>query len=691
MNSAKIWLGNLALHEHGEPQYGWRTEFTSDKNGAPHAQRTTYSVSLNFFESSFADNESRISILRTLLDSGELIFRIVDEGDVELVREVVTIRDSDCPKEWREYTSHVDLTLQGTSLPVASTVSANYTPIGGVSIPLPNVTSWKENIETERHSDERSDRVQTTVSISASGFVLADKTLPLAERRAALLAIQAKMRAIHSKDGELAFAGTSQVVKVRVLDSDLADASDQLEWSLQCFYRAYPSGDLCESRFTSTSREDFQSGELVLSVRGDVRAESRDLAIAKVASIRKTYQPAGGSLRVNEVNDDNLSGGDGDTWVQLSFSFEFRSSLESLVWDLRVSTRTDARTSDNTITYEGAVRGKTAAEALVKARELGSGKHPFQVSANEQPSTRGQENGEDQFLELSFSYEYLAKNKYLSAEITSRTSRNPFGENRLIVSGNITAETDSAARAYAQTFRSQSLTLRENEESSSKRTVKLDSESTQFARYDFSSTYYLTPIEASAEYTREDASDYESLERTLTFSGTSYGPSESSCLAFINTLTNPQGAGLRLRRSVRSPGYEVQGNSSHLVAVSFQEEYIGTLAPLAGQQIVQASYSVRTVFSVNRSVLNTIPFGSPHVQTECGWTIGSRTVRGSVLAATENAARTWARAKRALVGGGHEEPPEEESSFEFPPMESNTPKFCRFEFSYGARFASLIF
>jgi len=691
MNSAKIWLGDYAMHEHGEPQYGWRTEFAADANGAPRTQRTTYSLDLHFFESSFADNEARIAILRTLLNAGELVLRIVDEGGVELVREVVTIRDTDCPKEWRQYTSAVSLTLQGTSIAVASAVSATYTPAGGLPIALPNVTDWKENIETERGSDERANRVQTTVNISASGFVLADKSLSLPARRASMLALQAQMRGVHSKDGQLVFVGTDQTVKVRVLDADIADGSDRLEWSLQCFFRTYPQGDYCEARFSASSREDSQSGELVVSVRGDVRAANRDLATTKVAAIRQSYAQTGSFLRVNEVSDDLLSGGDGDTWVQLSFSFEFRSSLDSLVWDLRVSTRSDARTSDDTITYEGSVRGKTASEALAQARSLGLGKQPFQVSSSEQFATRGKEIETDQFIELSFSYEYIAKNEYLSAEITSRTSHNPFGEHRFIVSGNVTAATEALARAFANTLRPTGLIRRENEDSTSARTIKLSAEAAQFIRYDFSDTYYLTPATSSAEYTREEVSDYESLERTVTFSGTAYGPSESECLAFINVLTAKPSAGLRRRKSSRSPSYEAQSTSAHLVSVSFQEEFSGTLTAVAGQQIIQAAYSVRTVFSINRSVLTTIPFGTPYAQTQCGLTIGTRTVRGSVLAVTEGAGRTWARAKRSLISGGHEEPAEEESGFEFAPFESDTPKFCRFEFSYGARFVSLTF
>jgi len=385
MNSAKIWLGDYALHEHGEPQYGWRTEYASENNGAPHTQCTTYTIDQHFFESSFADNEARIAIVRELLNSGELILRIVDEGDVELVREVVTIRDTDCPKEWRQYVSNVTLSLQGTSQIVASAVSASITPTGGVPISLPNVTAWKENIETERHSDERSDRVQTSVSITASGFVLADKTLPLPARRAALLEIQRQMRSAHSKDGHLVFVGTDQFVKVRVLDSDISDASERLEWSLQCFYRVFPTGDYCEAKFSASIREDSQSGELNTSVRGEVRAANRALALVKVDAIRQSYSQPTAALRVNEVSDDKLSGTDGETWVQLTFAFEYRQSMVSLVWDLRISTRVDARTSDSTITYEGTVRGKSTAEALAKARSLGSGKMPFQLSAGNTP------------------------------------------------------------------------------------------------------------------------------------------------------------------------------------------------------------------------------------------------------------------------------------------------------------------
>ncbi len=689
MNAAKIWLGSYAFHVQGEPQYGWRTEYLAENDAVPSSQRTTYTIEQQFFEDGFKDNEARIAILRQALDAGEALLIIEDEGGVELVREVVTLKDSDCPREWRQYTSKVTVTLQGTSRPTLAVTAASYTPAGGTAIALPNVTSWRENVETERLSDERSHRAQTMVNIAASGFILADKSLPLAERREWLLARQAELRGVHSREGVLTFAGQTFTVRVRSLEGDPGDGSDRLEWSLQAFYRMFPDGDYAEAKFTVTTREDPASGEIVTSVRGDVRAAARATAMVKIAAIRAVYQTSGQSLRGSEISDDRADGADGQTWISVSFSFEFRMAASSLTWEMRINTRADVRTADNTITYEGSVRGKTASEALTKARSLGLGHHPMLLSSGEQVSTRRLESEPEQFLEVTFTYEYVVKNAWLYAEISSQKRLDPFGDSRLVISGFAAAGTEAQARILALTFQNPGLLAREKEETVSRRQSSAAGTPNHFVRLDFSAAFYLTPTASSASYTREEASNFESLEKTITFSGTAYGPTESACHSFIDTIVEVSTTGMKRRRRSRTPVFEKQVAGTQLLSMSFQEEYSGLLAAQSGQQILQASYAVRTVYSVNAAVITPIPFGAPHVQTACGITVATRTVRGSVLASTEAAALQWARGKRSIISGGYAEPPEEEVGFEFPPFETSTAKAIRVEFSYGAKYPNL--
>lgn len=689
MSAAKLWFGAYAFHENGIAQYGWKTEFIAEDGSAPTSQRTVYTLRIEFFESSFADNEARGVLLRTALDSGEGRLRIEDEAGTSLVDEIVTVSDSDCPRDWRQYRSEITVTFQGTARPVQSATMATYTPTGGNEIQLPNLTSLKENVETERYSDERENRAQTMVTINATGFILADKTLPLEQRRAWIMERLAEIRNTHSKDGIFRFAGQEFIVRVRSLDADMGDASDRLEWSLQCFYRKFPQGDDAQSEFTVTTREDRQAGEMVTSVRGEVKAIARDSALQKVTFIRQAFQGSGQTLRVNEIGDEHLSGTDGDTWVQLSFSFEYRMSLDVLSWELRVTTRGDVRASDNTITYEGSVRGKSAGSALNQARTLGGSKHPFMLSSSEQVSTRQIDGESEQFVEIGFAYEYVAKNDWIYAEVSSQTNRDPFGDHRFVVSGFVSAATESAARSLAASLQSNSLLRREYSESKQERQSNGSGSPRHLVRLDFSATFYLTPLSVAVSYVREEVSDYESLEQSLSYNGTAYGATETACRSAINTIVESAGSGMRRRRSVRTPSFEHQTAGDHLMSVGFQEEYVGTLPASAGGGIIQASYSVRTVYSVNKSVITPIPFGVPHVQTACGVTPATRTVRGTVLAATESTALAWARGKRTLVSGGHAEPPEEDVGYEFPAFEDSAFKFVRVEFTYGARYQQL--
>lgn len=129
-----------------------------------------------------------------------------------------------------------------------------------------------------------------------------------------------------------------------------------------------------------------------------------------------------------------------------------------------------------------------------------------------------------------------------------------------------------------------------------------------------------------------------------------------------------------------------------MLVVNFTERYVKPIEGEPGMDILQAEYSLSTVFSVNKAVLTPIPYGVPHVQTNCGVTIGTKTVSGSVTSITSTGGRAWGRGKRPLAtAGGYPDPAQERISHEFSPRESTNPKSYRFEFTYSAQFPQLNF
>lgn len=557
---ATITFGNYTFNNGGVPQWSIGNNYESEGGNLPKSVNTRVTVSHLFNESSHASNMQRWSDLMTALQIGEGVLSIKDEHGTELFSQTMRVVSDDLPTEWRQYLANVSVVFEGRKQ--LSTSSATFTPTGGVMVALPNIESWAESLRTTRFSTDVNNRRETLVSILAKGRASVDKTLPLSNRISVLRAMAESMKGVDAKDGTLVFGGVSTKVYVESLETNLGDASDQLEWTLSASYKRFPDGDYAEADFEVLEKDDIANGEQTISVQGNIRAKDKSSADIKQEQIKSQYLVPGTSFLNESTTDSELSGTDGEsTWVNRKFALEFRRTLPDVTsYELRVSTREDVRSADTTIVYEGRVTGTGVSAALSVARSLGLDKHPVMQSSSETVSTRKTGATDEVFIEVTFSYQYVAKNAWRYAEVNYSQSVDPFGESKEIINGFTVADTLQNARAFAHTFKLSGRLPREYQETHSDRaTINPvgNQQPTQLVKFDFSYSYYLTPSKVSCGYSREESKDLSTLELTTTFNGSVRGPTESVCMQQVDHVVGTGNYG-KLMQQVRSVQYEKQ-------------------------------------------------------------------------------------------------------------------------------------
>lgn len=690
--TALIQFGNYRFDTAGTPQYSERSQYESDGNGAPRIKTTIYSVVQNFTENSFADGEARIAALRAALIAGEGRLLIQDENGTTIVDAAVKVRSHSLPPGWRQFLAEVTVEFEGREEITATSQAATLVPQGGVAIALSGIKSWKESFKTDRPLTTVANRRETIVSISGSGSILAPANLPPADRVNFLRERVAEFRRADSKEAVLTIGNEARTVKVESCDGDVADGTDRLEWSIACTYTLFPNGVYAEADFEVTGREDLEAGKRYTTVQGEIRADSEAAALSKLSSLQVFYGAAR-TLTERKVTDRVLDGADGErSWAQLTFTLEFHEALDDkLNWELRVATREDVRNADKIISYEGKVTGGTLVTALARARELGREKLPFMQASTETISSKKTGDAAEELTEVTFSYEYMAKSgEWRFAEVTRVVQKDPLAEGRETISGYVAAGDEATCSAMAEGFKLTGRLLRsERNSAQSRMTFHAGAETRQLARYDFNFEYYLNFTSVNATYGREEVVDLPGAERTVTFNGTAFGPDLGSCNAFIDGIVSESVTGMKLTRRSRVEGKDKLAGGSFLKSVNFQYTYVGKILPSEGVDILDAEYTFEGVGSVNRAVITPIPFGVPHVQTGVGYTVGQKTVSGRCSAVQEATARNWCTAKRGLISGGHEDPPQHRTTYVFVPMSGTDMKLHRFEFTYSARFPVL--
>jgi hypothetical protein len=682
--------GTYSFSDEGTPQWAQHSDYEAQGDGPPQIRKTTYTIVQNFNEQAYSDNEARIQRLRAALDAGEGKLIINDERGGPLVSAQVRVRTDDVPRAWRQYVAEVTIVLEARRvLESAGALPAVFTPTGGTQVILPNLSNFKVGIAVTRFSPQAANRDEATETITASGFLLVDSSLPQAERLAFLQTKLAEFRRCNSKDGVLQWGAEKHTVKVQSLDADLGDGRDRINWSLVAFRKSFPAGTYVQPEYTVSQKNDYEAGNLVISVRGRVKADTETDAKNAIAELKQSYAGEGRTLENDEVSDSRVGGIDGAAWLEVSFGFDYREPISEFTsYQLRVSTKEEAQSADKTITYEGRVTGTSASVALAMARSLGFNKLPAMTSSNEVVSTKKNSLAESEtFVEVSFSYDYVSKSALRFAEVNREVQTAPFGDPRETISGFVAAETLAAAQTMANGFKLSGRILRDSTMRTSERTI---GEVKQAMRVDFSFTYYFTQVTVSIAYGVETTSDFTTLEKTLVTSGVARGPSEEACNSAIETLTKSTATGLKRVQKTRKADREKQTGDSVFISVSFTDRYIGPADDELGLDIVAASYSVRTQYSVNRASLTLIPFGLPFRQAGVGLTPGVQTITGTVTARKAETARAWGKSKQSLLhGGGDIDQIEDDFQPIFSPLSGDVVTKYTYNFTFAARYASL--
>lgn len=687
--AATIQFRDYLFDARGTPQWGRRIEFEKQGDGLPRIARSTYTIKQQFEEQSFADNEAQIALLNVALAAGEGALLIKDENGGVITSTIAKVVSHDVPQSWRQYVAEITVVLETHELIAQTRTDATFAPSAGGTVTLANVQEWKQSTETTRFNNERANRRETRVNISASGFVLADKTLTPANRRAALQNVLNGYQLCNGKSGSLSYAGLATGgFQVEQLDGDMGDGTERLNWSLRGFAKIYPSGNnYAEADFILSTRDDYHSGRRVTNVRGNIRAESESQADIKADSIKAAYATSGVTIDHAEIGDARLDGADGSTWVDMTFDFQFSQPIPNIVtYELRVDTRTEVSADDNVITYSGKVVASNSSAALTLARTLGFNKYPFLRTGEETLSyQKSSQDTAEQFVEVDFSYEYLVKATYQFAEVSRQVVAENFGDSREIIGGYVAAATESAARNFANQFLLSGRILRGKREIVGERVL---GNNIQLTRFDFTYEYYLTQVSVSIAYGKETRLDNQAGEKTTTYSGIARGPSETACVSALNSILPSSGAQKQTEYSTTA-NYETIAGQSQFVSVSFAVRFISLNTDV---DLLDAQMSIRKVFSADKAVLSTIPYGNAYVQRQLGRTIGLVVITGSATARVQATARDWGRQKISLLpGNGEEDPREEETTSVNLPNDSAQVKNYRFNFTYSARYPNLSF
>lgn len=660
--------------------------------GTSRAQRAivNWSVKQEFAERSFADNHARYGALITALKTPEGVLLIKDENGSTLFSERVRVVSHNLPEQWGSYLMEVDVQFRSLKTDLlASAFNATFTPTGGSAVTLPNVTSMRDGVRTERPVTNVDNRRETIVTYTLSGRVQADASLDEEARRTALLAAKATILSIRDcANGTLVYASESHVVRIDQVDADIADGTEQLLWSVVASYRAFPDGSDVQVEYEVDSKQNLEKSEILLNVQGRVSAKTRAAAETRAGEIKVQYATEGRVLINDDVKVTLLDGEDGDDgWLSLSFNYGFREVLDVVSWDLQVSDRDDLKTANLITSYSGKVTAATSAAALAKARELGDGKYDIRVSSTETITTKSVGDSAEIFIECSFSYEYQRKGTKVYAEVSSELSKETFGNSTETISGFVVSSSKATSETHAATYKLAGRLLRtERMQSQDLHQTVTPTVTDQHIRVDFTFSYYLAHSEGSVSYSKEDAKDYQARTLTVTFSGTAWSTSAAACDTLIDALLTGETANT-VQRDVRTTNNETAQSLTGFISRTFNITFSRTLTAVAGEDIINAEYTRSVTYSISMAVFTMIPYGVPYVESDVYQSAATLNISGSVTALTQASALAWAKSKRVLTGW-MEEPPRVDEGTVYVPKSGTVVQLYRTNFQFSGRKAT---
>jgi len=242
-----------------------------------------------------------------------------------------------------------------------------------------------------------------------------------------------------------------------------------------------------------------------------------------------------------------------------------------------------------------------------------------------------------------------------------------FGEYRRMVSGYLIATTKAVAEGRL-------ILLLAAEGAAIEKTLKwsdiyLDETGTDgtpkrvFQKLDFTAGSRELRTNASVKYTDSVSSDIATMLQQRDVSGSLWSDSEGhaeTALAELITSLFGAGASSQPTRITKTHQKERWGNATQVTTTSANSAWVqldfhlGKSSKIAGEvgyDIIEASFTLERVGSINNTVITPIPYGRPAVQVGTGYLPGSVSLNATCKAVLASTARTWVQGKMALVSG----------------------------------------
>lgn len=323
-------LGDLSVSQSREYEGG----------DAPQRCKVTHRVTLELFERSYDDNYSLVQKANEALRTQQALLVWQNEANSNYyVNQTATLAAHDLPEEWGQYhqTLHLvffyyeqDFVTQ--NLPLTFTANG----IDGDPVNLQNVTKWSEGGVTERYSPLHSQRKLQRGKVGVGGFILGDPTLPLDQRRAALVSQEKILKKqMTSAEGTLIFGAASalvfnQVVRIEEWEAEVDQPTCCLRYTFSATYTLFPNeSDYALMEFSAEER-DPETGELFLKCSGKIIApnegKARTAMDKLLAGLVKQY---GYDTSSQQLSLESTAGSvqadvDGTVFLELSFNGEWK-------------------------------------------------------------------------------------------------------------------------------------------------------------------------------------------------------------------------------------------------------------------------------------------------------------------------------------------------------------------------------
>jgi hypothetical protein len=692
-DSLQLTYDGVALDDLGQVSIiSQGSQFTPDD--FPQKEVRTLHIRIDFWQQTFDGNYNLVEQARTAFLKQNKILKwtsatYVDAdgssvgGVVHLNRPVQVISTDipENPNAWGTYQQQINIVVRFDAALAGSEdgdgkLQLVFTPEGISTTPITfkNVTTWASEHKTRHYSEMRDEREMTGSTITCGGEFIEYSTDDGADGRMALLVAEAEAykTAMNCMAGNMTY-GDFFDGRVRVEDfrAEVNQAVTGIKWSLAVSYTLWPDEETyAGAEFSVERNTDSEGGDLTLSVSGTIKAATVEIADAKYAALKASLETSEGFAPGNATKETtsktNIDVDDGAAFLTMSFQLSYRKRASNILSStLNINSDDDvvsgliSRTYSGSVTASGATDEDAYQAALTKAQALGDGKHPFKVSSKvtraerQLSATAGME-----FVRLEYSYDYKVKGSKLYIESQSEVSGQSFGESTEKVSGFVVARDYAAAVAAYHTYIRDAYTGNVRDESTGQGVHKLDDGAdgvtSMFIRFDFSFSLFKAKAAGSyaIKYAMSVEFDYATLRKSTTIEGAyfsdpaSMGAAESGTAGnTLDTFLTSLGLGSKIKGR-RGTDRERIGSTEDVLAVHFSAEYAAKLT--ATQQILQCELSEDIVYSGDRVVMQPTCDGASVAQV-CGTEPGSRTISGSVTAATEAGAMAWVKLQHALA------------------------------------------